>query len=79
MSVDHIKGGFFTRRGASICDELSPIFSGPPFDCGKKTGPPPYEQEKILVPPLGHKKKILAPLLVLKTAIPGDSLFIHMK
>ncbi len=32
---------FFTRMGgSSICDELSPILSGPPFDCGKKIGPP---------------------------------------
>ena len=44
-------GMIFYEKGGSICDELSQIFSGPPFDHGKKTGPPSYEWEKNSGPP----------------------------
>ncbi len=42
--------------GPSICDKLSPIFSGPPFDRGKKKTGPPYEREKNSGPPRSELK-----------------------
>ena len=57
--------------GPSICDELSPVFSGlPSLTVVKKTGPPPYEWEKNRAPLSDKIKKHSGPpFSELKTAI----------
>ncbi len=53
---------FFTgRRGASVCDRGSPIFSGPPPWHAQKNSAPPGMHKKILVPPLAYAKIFWSP------------------